>query len=92
MRRWNKNVLPHHELPFRKFRWPATRKELFMKRSFWSYFYDGHEDGTCHQCNGSDIHCPACGGTGFFADRRTLQLGEEFEVIETVQFADNFDQ
>ena len=63
-----------------------------MKRCFWSYFYDGHEYGTCHQCNGSDIHCSACGGTGFFGDSRTLQLGEEFEVIEIVQSADDFDQ
>ena len=92
MRQSCTNVLHHHELGFRQFRLPATRKEFFMERSFWSYFFDGHEDGTCHQCNGSDIHCSACGGTGFFGDGRTLQLGEEFEVIEIVQSADDFDQ
>lgn len=60
--------------------------------NIWSYFFAGHEDGTCHQCNGSDIHCTACGGTGFFEDYRTLEPGEEFEVIHTVQSADSLVQ
>ena len=60
--------------------------------NIWSYFFADHEDGTCHQCNGSDIHCTACGGTGFFEDYRTLEPGEEFEVIHSVQSADSLAQ
>lgn len=58
-----------------------------IMRSFESYFFADH-DGTCHQCNGSDIHCTACNGTGFFEDQRQLDLDSEFEVIWEVQSAD----
>lgn len=60
----------------------------FIMRSFEDFFFAGHEDGTCHQCNGSDIHCTACSGTGFFEDQRQIELGTEFEVIWEVQYGD----